>query len=107
MAILAGLRKGQRDVVRVRCFLKIRQVATHASRGRPGIFSTRMARCTVQSRVHASERKARKLQVIEIGALPVVNRMTLLALRRESRSDVIRRGRLLEGSLVAGVALNG
>lgn len=66
-----------------------------------------MARCTVQSRVHASQRKARKLQVIEIRALPVVNRMTLLALRRESRSDVIRRGRLLEGFLVAGVALNG
>lgn len=57
--------------------------------------------------MHASERKTRKLQVVEIRALPIVNRMTLLALRRESRSNVVRRSRLLEGSLVAGVALNG
>lgn len=81
MAILAGLRKGQRDVIRIRCFLEVRQVATHAGRGRPCIFPTSMARCTVQSRMHASERKAGNLQVIEIRALPVVYRMTLLALR--------------------------
>lgn len=44
MAILAGLRKGQRDVIRVGGLLKIREVAAHAGRGRPHIFSTRMAR---------------------------------------------------------------
>jgi len=106
VAILAGLWKGQRDVIWVRGLLKIRQVAAHAGRGRSRIFSTRMARCTVQSRVHASECKTRKLQVVKFRALPVVYRMTLLALRWKSGSDVIGRGSLLEGSLVTGVTLN-
>lgn len=62
-------------------FLKIWQVAAHACSGRPRVFSSHMACRTVERRVHSGERKAGKFQVVEFCALPVVYRMTLLALR--------------------------
>jgi hypothetical protein len=57
--------------------------------------------------MHSGKREARKFQVVKFRALPVVYRMTLLALRWKSCCDVIGRSCLLEGSLVAGVTLNG
>jgi len=106
VTILASLGQAERNVIGVARFLKIWQVAAHARSGRPRIFSSGMARCTVQGRVHASECKTRKLQVVKFRVLPVVNRMTLLALRWKPGSDVVGRGSLLEGSLVAGVTLD-
>lgn len=56
--------------------------------------------------MHSGQREASKFQMVKFRALPVVYRMTLLALRGKSRSNMVRRGSLLEGSLVAGVTLN-
>jgi hypothetical protein len=57
--------------------------------------------------MHSGKREARDFKVVEIHALPVIDRVTCLALGRKSRTDVVWRSRLLERSLMAGIALNG
>jgi hypothetical protein len=55
--------------------------------------------------VHASQRKAGELQVIEFHAEPCVRVMALLACGREASADVVGAGGLLEVLSVAGVTL--
>jgi len=90
VAILAGLGKAQRYVIRIAGFLKVRQVAPYAGCRRSCVFPSRVAGCAIQRGMHSGKRKTRELQVIECHALPVVDRVTLLTLRRKSRADVVR-----------------
>lgn len=94
-------------MIRIARFLKIGQVAAYAGRGRAAIFSTCVARSTVQSCVHSTKRKAAtKFQVVKTRALPVINVVALLALGWKSSGDMIGRCSLLESTLVARVTLN-
>jgi len=106
VTILASLRQSQSKVTGIVGLLKIRQVTAHTRRRRPFILSARVTGHAIQTRVHARQRKAGELQVIEFRAQPRVDRVTLLALRRETRRNVIRFSRLLIRALVAGVALD-
>ena len=65
-----------------------------------------MASHTIQGRMHSCESKVREFRVIELHALPVVDRVAVLALRRKSCRNVVRRSGLLERFLMTGVALN-
>lgn len=106
MAFLAGLRKAERNVIRIGCFLKICHVASDAGRRRSFVLPAHMTRRTIQSRVHSGQREAGELQVIKPRAQPRIDRVALLALRRETAGDVVGRCRLLKCALVAGVTLN-
>ena len=106
MTILASLGKPQRHVIRVAGFLKIWQVAADASGGSSRVFAARVTSHTIQGCVHSGERESRELRVIKSDALPVVDRMAILALRRESGGNVVGRSGLLERLLMTGVALN-
>ena len=106
MTILASLRKSQRHVIRVAGLLEIRQVAAHASRGRPGVFASRVASHAIQGRVHPCKSEACEPRMIKSHALPVVDRVAVLALRRKSCRNVVRRSGLLERFLMTGVAHN-
>jgi len=106
VTILAGLRQSQSKVAGIVGLLKIRQVTAHTRRRRPFILSAHVTGYAIQSRVHARQGKARVLQVIEFRAQPGVDRVALLALRREPRRNVIRFGGLLKCALVAGVTLD-
>lgn len=106
MAILASPGDPKRHVIRVAGLLKIRQVAADASRECALVFAARVASHAIQGCVHASEREARELGVIKSHALPVVDRVAFLALRRESSGNVVGIRGLLERFLVTGVAHN-
>lgn len=105
VALLAGLRETECDVVGVARLLEIRQVAAHAGGRRSRVLSTRMTGDTVQGRVHPGQSEVREFQVIKLRAQPGVNRVALLALDRKPGSNMIGCGRLLVSTLVAGVAL--
>ena len=81
MAILASLGQAKRHVIWVTGLLKIRQMAPDASGGSCRVLATRVASHAIQGCVHAGEREARELGVIKSHALPVVDRMAILALR--------------------------
>ena len=81
MAILASLGQAKRHVIRVAGFLKIRQVASDASGRSSRVLAARVASHAIQGRVHAGEREAGELGVIKSHALPVVDRVAILALR--------------------------
>lgn len=106
VTLLASLREPQRNVVRVTRLLEIRQVAAHAGRGRPLVFPADVTGRAVQARVHSRQREAGVLQVIELGAQPGIDGVTLFALGGKPAGHVIRRVCLLVGVLVARVALN-
>ena len=105
MAILAGLRKSERHVIRAAGFLKIQQVAADASSRGARVFASRVASRAIQSCVHACKSEARNFCVIEFHALPVTDRVTVLALRRKSCRYVVWRSSLLERSLMTGITL--
>lgn len=107
MALLAGLWEPERDVVRIACFLEVRQVAADAGGRRALVPSACMAGCAIQGRVRSRQGKSREFQVIELRAQPGVNRMALFALDGEPGGDMTRCVRLLVGVLVTGVALDG
>jgi len=65
-----------------------------------------MASGAIQGRVHSRQREAGELQMIELRSQPCIDRVTLLALRREAAGNVVRRCRLLKRVLVTGIALN-
>jgi hypothetical protein len=56
--------------------------------------------------VHAGQSESRVSQMIKLGAQPRIDRVTLLAFRRETAGHMVRRRRLLKRALVARVALN-
>ena len=89
MAILASLGKPQRHVIRVAGFLKIRQVAADARSGSSRVLAACVTSHAIQCRVHSRKRESRKLRMIEFHALPVIDRVAVLALRRESGRYVV------------------
>lgn len=66
MALLAGLRKAESQVVGIARLLEIRQVAAHACRRRALVLPPRMASGAVQRRVHSGQGEAREFQVVKI-----------------------------------------
>ena len=89
MAILASLGKSQRHVIRVAGFLKIRQVAADARSRSSLVLAACMTSHAIQRRVHSRKRESRKLRMIEFHALPVIDRVAILALRRKPYCHVV------------------
>ena len=89
MAILATLGKPQRHVIRIAGFLKIRQVAADARSGSSRVLAACVTSHAIHCRVHSRKRESRKLRMIEFHALPVIDRVAVLALRRESGRYVV------------------
>jgi len=106
VTFLTGLRKAKRDVIRIRRLLEIRKVASDARSRRPFVLPSHVASRTIQPGVHACQRETCVLQVIKLRSQPGVDRVALLAFRREAAGNMVRRGRLLKRVLMAGVALN-
>ena len=79
VAGLASLREIQRDVARVVRLLVVREVATHAGRGRSFEVVAHMACCALERRVHSGQGEAGVLQVVELNSKPVIEPMALLA----------------------------
>ncbi len=97
VAHLAGLRESPSHVIRIRCALKIFQVARDAGRARQVVIVIDMAIRTLPRRngVRARQSKIHE-RVIESRGLPRHGRMALRAIRREIGSYVIRIRRALE-----------
>jgi len=93
-------------MIRAAGLLKIRQMAADASCRRSRVFAAGMASHAIERCVHTSQCETRKFRVIKSHALPIVNRVAVLALSRKSCRYVVGRSCLLERSLMAGVALN-
>src|SRR5207244_1978524 len=85
---------------------EIRQVAADARSGSPSVFASRVAGHAIQRCMHPRQCEASELCVIKSNALPVVDSVAILALRRKSCRDVVGGSGLLERLLMAGVALN-
>ena len=79
MARLASGREAGLRVRRVVGLIKVRHVAAVASRRRIVELPTRVAGGTIEGRVSASQGEAGELQVIKLGAHPVVHRVALFA----------------------------
>lgn len=79
MACLAGLRKVECQVVRVRGFLIIRQMAGHAVCRRVFEMVLHVARRALKRGVHSGQCEAGVFQMIKAHAEPVVESMALLA----------------------------
>ena len=80
--VMAGLASGREaglGVRRVVGLIKVRHVAAIASRRRIVKLPTRVAGGTIEGRVSAGQGEAGELQVIKLGAHPVVHRVALLA----------------------------
>lgn len=108
MTCLTGLRHAGGDVVRIRRALVVLHVTTHTIRGGAFVAAANVTIRTGKSCVHAGERKAGVLQVIEACAEPGIHAaVALLASRGKSRRDVCGRRRLLVIPGMAGVALGG
>lgn len=106
MAALARLGKSERYVIRIVGLLEVRQMAADAGRKCSFVFATSMASDAIKRRVHSRERESRDLRVIKPHALPVIDRVALLARRRKSRGHVVWRSGLLKRFLMAGIALD-
>lgn len=89
VARIAGSRKTSRTVIRIRCFLELRKVATNAGIRGSRIFATNMAGRTLDARVLPRQRKLGAI-VIKGCWLPGVDRMAAFASRREAGTRVIR-----------------
>jgi len=106
VASLTSLRQRESNVVRIARFLKVRQMATHASCGGPLVLASKVTGGAGQRSVHSGQRKIRwRRSMIKFGTRPGVDRVAQLALRPETGCDVVRCRGLLEGVLMAGVAL--
>ena len=105
VAVLAGLWKPERDVIRIRGFAEIRHVASYTVRRRPLVLATHVASCAIDGGMRAGQGVACKFQMIKASAEPSGDGMTLLASARETGCDVVGRCRLLIGCGVAGITL--
>ena len=93
-------------MIRVAGFLEVRQVAADTCGESSFVLASRVASHAIQCCVHTSQCESRKSRVIKFHALPVVDRVAILALRRKSCRNVVGILCLLKRSLMAGVALN-
>ena len=107
VASLAGLRQVQPHMAGVGRLAEIRQVASHAIRGRAFEFSSDVASCAADCGVHPSQRKISVLQMIEVHSKPVVEAVALFAGGGETGGHVAGAGGCLVVLRVAGVALRG
>jgi len=90
VAELAGLRDVRRHVIGIGRLLIIRKMASAAGCRRALKVVPGVAGIAGQRSVHAGQREAGILQVIEVNAEPVVESMTLLAGGGKSGGNVIR-----------------
>ena len=88
VALRAGLREADLDMVGVLGAVEIFQMATDAVGRRALVLSAHVAGRTVEAGVGAGERKARQGAMVKASAGPGVGRMALLALRREAKRRV-------------------
>lgn len=105
VTVLTGLRHPQCHVVWIIGLLIVRHVATRAACRCSFEFAANMTGRALQRCMHASQCKARELQVIEIHAEPRIHVVAFLAGSRKSRTDMAGAGGLLKILCVAGVAL--
>ena len=105
VAVLAGLWKPERDVIRICGFAEIRHVAPYTVRRRPLVLATHVATQAIEGGVRSGEGVAGNLQMIEASAEPSGDGMTLFASARETGGGVVGRCCLLIGCGVAGIAL--
>ena len=105
VALLAGLRESERNVVWIRTLLEVGQMTSHATGRRPLELPSDVAGQAIQCDVGARQREARHLQVIEFCPEPVVLAVALFAGRGKARTNVGRGGRPLKIFRVAGVTL--
>ena len=89
VAVLAGLWKPEREVIRIRGFAEIRHVTRHTVGRRPLVLATRMATRAIEGGVRAGEGVACKVQMIKASAEPSGDGMTLFASTREAGCDVV------------------
>ena len=101
---LTGLGKARLHVRWIAGLVEVRQVAADAGGRSPGIFSADVASGAVQGGVRSSERKAGELEMVELGAHPVVHAVALRTGRRKVQRHMAR-SRGLEFLGVAAVAI--
>ena len=108
VAAFTSLRKTCRNVIRIRCLLKIFQVAGCARCvcAREIEVAVYVALAARSVRMGAGERKSSRC-VIELHVYPVVHSVAAFASSGKSRRDVIGIGRLLEIIGVARIAVRG
>ena len=109
---VAGLASGREPslgVRRVVGLIEVRHVAAVASCGRIVELSTRVAGGTIEGSVGAGQGKASELQVIKLGAHPIVHGVALFAGHWQTQRNVVDADRLGadEILLMAGVAGRG
>lgn len=105
VAVLAGLREPQRDVIRVGRFAEIRLVATHTVGWRSLVLAAHVATRAIERGMSPGEGEAGNFQMVEASAEPSRDRMALLASARKSGGDMVGRCCLLIRRRVAGEAL--
>ena len=105
VAILAGLRETEADVVGVGRPPEIRRVTTHAVRRCSLVLAAHVASQAVETGVRPRQCETSHFQMIEGGAEPGRNRVALLATGRERCRRMAGRIRLLIRRRVTGVAL--
>lgn len=105
VAILTGLRKPEPDVVGIGSLPKLRKVTTHAIGGRSFVLTAHMAGGAVETGMAPRQGEAGHFEMIEGGAEPRRDRVTLLATSRESRRRVTGCRGLLIRRRVTRVAL--
>lgn len=103
MAQRTILRETAGDVVRIGGLLELCRVAGDARSGKPGEDPARVTTAATQRPMRSGQGECR-LGVIENGAQPVSRTVTEGAIRRQTRSHVVRIGGLLESGQMAARA---
>ena len=103
MAQRTILRETAGDVVRIGGLLELRRVAGDACSGKPDEDPARVTIATAQRRMRSGQGESR-LGMIETGAQPVGGAVAEGAIRRQTRSYVVRIGGLLESREMAARA---
>jgi hypothetical protein len=100
VAGLAGLRKGQSNVIGIGALLIVLQVTAHTVSGCALKFPPGMAGIAVERGVGAYQGESGELEVVELGSKPVVHAMALLAAGRKTTAAMAGFG----GLKILGVA---